>query len=40
MVLAEQSLLKRALTNLLNNAVTHGRPDSTVKVEITSDKNA
>lgn len=38
LVLAEQSLLKRALTNLLNNAVTHGRPDSTVKVEITSDE--
>lgn len=36
---AESSLLKRALTNLLNNAVEHGIPHSPVSVEITTSKN-
>ena len=31
----EPSLFKRALTNLLNNAVEHGAPDAPITVEIT-----
>lgn len=31
----EQSLFKRAMTNLLSNALQHGRPKTPIKVEIT-----
>lgn len=36
---AEQSLLGRAITNLLDNAISHGTQGHPIKVEISSDEN-
>ncbi len=38
-VMAEPNLLKRALTNLLNNAAQHGTPGTDIYVKISRDNN-